>query len=190
MRTLTCVAAILLLTGAVVAADNPVDKGSIILGGTVFFQSQSGDLWENADEDALTTFGVTPSVGYFVIPSLMVGGEVDLLSMSQGDDSYTIWTAGPVVGYYFNLDQTRAEVKGAIYPYLKAFFRYGQISNSSDVDIMAYGGQGGAVFMLSNAIGLDGAVRFQGDSYKPDGADDSITGTTIWVGAGITAFLW
>ena len=55
---------------------------------------------------------------------------------------------------------------------------------------MAFGAQGGGVFMLSNAVGVDVSVRFQSDSYKPEGADESISGTTLQVGLGITAFLW
>jgi len=189
MRTLTCVATILLLSGAVMAAETPIDKGSMIVGGTAYFMTQSGDLWEVGDE-ATTTIGLMPSIGYFVAPSIMIGGEVQFISLSIGGSDLTTFAVGPMVGYYFNLDQTRTEVKGAIHPYIKAFFSYGQISNGSSIDQMSFGGQGGAVFMLSNAIGLDAGVRFQSDSWKPEGADESTTGTTIWVGAGITAFLW
>jgi len=153
-RALFCLAAMLLLFGAVMAADGPVDKGSMVLGGTLFFQNQSGDLYESGGE-ALTTIRLMPSVGYFVAPNIMIGGQVDFSSLSQGGSSYTFWTAGPVVGYYFNLDQTRTEIKGAIYPYLRAFFMYGQESNSYDATGMMFGGQGGAVFMLSNAVGVD-----------------------------------
>jgi len=189
MRTLSCLAITLLFAGAIMAAETPIDKGSMIIGGTAYFMNQSGDLYESGGE-ALATIAIAPTVGYFVAPNIMIGGKIDFLSWSRGGISHTYWTAGPVVGYYFNLDQTRTEAKGAIYPYLLAFFMYGQESNSSGADLMAYGGQGGAMFMLSNAVGVEAGVRFQSESYKPEGADESTTGTTLMVGAGITAFLW
>jgi len=195
MRTLTCVAAILLLAGAVMAADNPVDKGSMILGGTAYFMGQSGEAYENIDGDTPSAIGITPSIGYFVAPSIMIGGEILFWNQSLGDRKWTDFAVGPIVGYYFNLDATRTEAKGAIYPYIKGFFIYGQqkYDDGTDdytTDLMAFGAQGGGVFMLSNAVGVDASVRFQSDSYKPEGADESISGTTLQVGLGITAFLW
>ncbi len=195
MRTLTCMAAILLLAGAVMAAETPVDKGSMILGGTAYFTGQSGDWYENADGDGVTTIGFVPSVGYFVAPSIMIGGEIQFINLSQGDYKMTTFGIGPTVGYYFNLDATRTEAKGAIYPYIKGFFIYGQqkYDDGTDdytTDLMAFGAQGGGGFMLANAIGLGASVKFQSDSYKPEGADESISGTTLQVGVGITAFLW
>ena len=195
MRTLSCLAAILLLAGAVMAADTPIDKGSMIVDGSVYFGSQGGDLYKDTADNSITTIGIMPSVGYFVAPSIMVGGQIVYVSSSQGDDKMTTFSVGPVVGYYFNLDATRTEVKGAIYPYVKGFFLYGQnklewTGSDATTDVMSFGGQGGAVFMLSNAIGLNASVRFQSDSFKPEGADESTTGTSLQVGAGITAFLW
>jgi len=195
MRTLTCVTAILLLAGAVMAAETPIDKGSMIVDGSVYFMSQGGDYYKDTADNSITVIGIMPSLGYFVAPSIMIGGEIQFQNQSQGDYKWTIFAVGPTVGYYFNMDPTRAEVKGAIYPYVKGFFLYGQNKfddGTSDytIDVMTFGGRGGAIFMLSNAIGVDANVLFKSESYKPDGADDSITGTSFGVGAGITAFLW
>ncbi len=195
MRTLTCVTAILLLAGAVMAAETPVDKGSMVVGGTAYFMTQSGDWYENADGEGVNTIALEPSIGYFVAPSIMVGGRILFESESQGDNKETIFGIGPEVGYYFNLDATRTEAKGAIYPYVKAFFVYAQYKDEwtggdETTDITMFGGQGGGVFMLSNAIGLNASVKFQSESYKEDDADESVSGTSLQVGAGITAFLW
>jgi hypothetical protein len=46
------------------------------------------------------------------------------------------------------------------------------------------------LYMLSSAVAVDGSVMFRGDSWKPDGAPDSITGTTISIGVGISAFIY
>ena len=79
------------------AAENPIDKGSIVLGGTIYFQNQSGDLYENMDGDALTTIAGNPSLGYFISPSILVGADVAFISMSQGDDDLTAFGIGPIV---------------------------------------------------------------------------------------------
>lgn len=195
MRTLSCLVVMLLLSGAVMAAETPIDKGSMIVDGSVYFMSQGGDAYKDTADNSVATIGIMPSVGYFVAPSIMVGGEVLFWNQSWGDYKWTDFAVGPMAGYYFNLDATRTEVKGAIYPYVKGFFLYGQekYDDGTDdftTDVMIFGGQGGGVFMLSNAVGLDASVKFQSESYKPDGADESISGTTIEIGAGITAFLW
>lgn len=195
MRTLSCLAVMLLLSGAVMAAETPIDKGSMIVDGSVYFMSQGGDYYKDTADNSVAVIGIMPSVGYFVAPSIMVGGQIVYVSASQGDDKETTFGVGPVVGYYFNLDATRTEVKGAIYPYVQAFFVYGQYKcewtgGDETTDITMFGGEGGGVFMLSNAVGLNASVQFQSESFKPDGADESISGTTLTVGAGITAFLW
>jgi len=195
MRTLSCLAITLLFAGAIMAAETPIDKGSMIVDGSVYFISQGGDAYKDTADNSVAVIGIMPSVGYFVAPSIMVGGSIFFESWSQGDYKETMFGVGPMVGYYFNLDATRTEVKGAIYPYVKGFFLYGQEkyddgTNDFTIDVMVFGGQGGGIFMLSDAVGLNASVKFQSESYKPDGADESISGTTIEVGAGITAFLW
>ena len=101
---------------------------------------------------------------------------------------------GPVVGYYFNTDKTRVEAKGAVYPYVQAFFNYGQEkfdSGAGDItwDLMQFGGEGGVVIMLSNAVGVEASVRFSADSWSPE-VGDSFSGTSIMAGFGITSFIY
>ncbi len=194
-KAFPCLVIVLLLAGTAMAAETPIDKGSMILNGSVYFMSQSGDAYKDTADNSVAVIGIMPSVGYFVAPSIMVGGEILFWNQSWGDCKWTDFGVGPMVGYYFNLDATRTEVKGAIYPYVKGFFWYGQEkyddgTDETTTDVMAFGGEGGGVFMLSNAVGLNASVQFWSESYKPDGADESISGTTLQVGAGITAFLW
>ncbi len=184
-----------LLAVTVSAAENPIDKGSIILAGNAFFMSQSGDLWENGDGDALTTFAIVPSVGYFITPGLLIGIDVTFNRLSQGDASRTDLAAGPMIGYYFNTNSTRTEVKGAVYPFVSAFFNYGQSKFDNDswdstTDILQFGGHAGIVYMVSDAVGLNLGVNVWSDSYDYEGATESITGTTVQIGAGFTSFIY
>ncbi|MBI5267362.1 MAG: hypothetical protein HY851_09040 [candidate division Zixibacteria bacterium] len=176
---------LLVLAATGTAANSPIDKGSVILGGSVSFSSMGGDLYK-VGNSSTTLVQLTPSIGYFVSPGLELGAEIAYTSISVGGVSASSFTFGPEVGYYFK-SGARTEVKGSIYPYLKGFMLF----YSSEGDKMTtFGGKGGMNFMLSNAVALDAGVKFQSDSYKPDGATTSTSGTILWVGAGITAFIF
>ena len=206
MKTTLIAAVILLMCGSLMATDGPVDKGSFYLAGTAFFQNQSGDLYEDFNGDGITTYGfgngtlnlalsleVSPTFGYFVSPGVFVGGQVIFAGYSIGNSDATLFGFGPTIGYFFNANSMRTEIKGAVYPYIRGFFNIGFLSEDllgEQINVIQYGGKGGALFMLSNAVGLDASFRFQGDSWKPDSATESITGTTIALGLGISAFIY
>ena len=175
------------------AAEGPIDKGSMMLGGNVYFQASSGDLYENVDGDSKTEFIAFPHFGYFVTPSILVGAMIEFSSYSRGDAGSSKFAIGPMVSYYFNLDASRTEAKGGIYPYVKGFMLFSsfKIKDADGSDkTTTFGGIGGINYFLSNAVALDLGLMFQSDSYKPDGADESTTGTVITIGAGINAFIF
>jgi len=92
----TLLAAMLAVTAA--AADGPIDKGSMIIGGTAGFQMLSGDLYENSAGDGQTSLIFMPAFGYFMSPGFLIGGELMFESDSQGDFSGSIFGIGPMVG--------------------------------------------------------------------------------------------
>jgi len=191
-----------LLTGIVILAfafsasaqESPIDKGSMIIGGTVYFASASGDLYKDAEDNSQTTMSINPEFGYFIMPSLMIGMNFEYSKWSWGDDVGTTWLGfGPMVGYYFNMDASRTEVKGALYPYIKGFFLYETEEDEGADDkgkTTTIGGMAGVNYMLSDAVALDFGVQFASDSYKYGDADESTSGTRLWVGAGISAFVY
>jgi hypothetical protein len=71
---------------------------------------------------------------------------------------------------------------------MKIFFLYGRTSNGAHIDQLSLGAQVGAVFMASKSVGSDVGFRFQQDTFSSNGI--SISGGTIWLGAGIVAFVW
>ncbi len=192
MRKAIIVLGVLLMAAAGVnAADSPVDKGSVMLGGSVYFMTQSGDLWENGDGDGLTTIAFDPGVGFFVAPGIFLGADVIFESQSQGDYDQSVLGLAPAIGYYFNLDPSRAEAKGAAYPYIKAFFSYQKYTFGDDEDSMTgFGGMGGINLMLSNAVAVDIGVKFESDSFDPDWSPESLSGTSLMFGFGISAFIY
>ncbi len=203
LKTVLVCAVALLLCGTLFAANSPIDKGSLFLSGSAYFQSQSGDLFEDMDGDGITSFGIgsssvgltenfelSPTVGYFVSPGVFIGAQFGYLGYSRGDYDFHIVGMGPTIGYYFKVNQAETEVKGSVYPYIRGFFNWANASNGASTRILQYGAKGGMLYMLSSAVAVDGSVMFRGDSWKPEGASESITGTTISIGAGFSAFIY
>ena len=145
-------------------------------------------------------FGFSPFLAYFVAPSIAVGGEVLFSKFSWGDYSESGFGVGPTVGYFFNLDATRTEVKGTVYPYVQAFFTYGKSTAGSGDDtkhtITYLGGRGGIMYMLTSHWAVNTNVYYQSENYKqtepdvPAGVDDSDSGNTLGFNVGVTAFLF
>jgi opacity protein-like surface antigen len=181
----------------VAAQTTPIDKKSWFLGGSLYFQTQSGDLYKEGGESP-STINVAPSFGYFVAPGIFVGAEALYNNYKVGDNKETILGIGPTVGYYFNLDKARTQVKGAVYPYIKAFFAYAsdKIEDTTATDYKStgtsFGAMGGVNYMLSEAVALDFGVKFSSESMKQKEPieSDSFSGTTIQFGVGVTYFIW
>jgi hypothetical protein len=197
---LTTILSLVVATAAVFAQTSPIDKGAMQLGGGISFHSYSGDLYENQDEDGVTEIILAPEFGYFVIPGLTIGGELVFGSASQGDQSSSVLGIGPAVAYYFDMDQTRTEVKGKVYPYLGLAFLYNTISYSSgdpgDEDDKwrqtTFSLRGGAAFMVSGAVGIYGQVGFDFDSSKRTEPfeTDSESGSVFGLEIGVTSFIY
>lgn len=201
--------AVLLLAGVATAADSPIDKGSLFLDGSLFFKSQSGDLFET-DGDGTSSWGagngsmaldgamveISPTLGYFIAPHIYIGGQFALAGFSRGKMDASLFAIGPSIGYYFNVNPARTEVRGSIYPYVRGFFNWGTVSSSDDIPILQYGGKGGLLYMLTDAVAADAAIQFRGDRWDLDGDggtgvdDPALTGTTLWIGLGLTAFIY
>jgi hypothetical protein len=194
-KAIIILAMAMLLAASISSAEGPVDKGSMIVGGEVSFTSQGGDLYENSDEDGVTTIAFMPNLSFFVAPSIAVGGEVIFQKFSQGDYSESAFGIGPTVAYFFNTDPTRTEIKGAVYPYVQVYFQYIKLSRDAgdgddEATMTAFGGKGGIMYMLTKHWAVNSNLYFQSESFKPDGADDSVSGSTMGLSVGVTAFLF
>ncbi len=187
---------IMVMAISAVAQTSPIDKKSWFLGGSVYFQTQSGDLYKVGDKSP-STINIGPSFGYFVAPSIFVGADVMYNQYKVGDAKTTSMGIGPVVGYYFNMNKARTEVKGAVYPYIKGFFQYASLKDETGTETSkmtgtSFGAMGGINYMLSEAVALDIAVKFSSDKAKQKEPveGESVSGSTIMVGAGVTYFIW
>lgn len=206
---LTCV----MLFTAIAAADGPVDQGSFQLGGNVYFESASGELYKNPKGESQSTLVFAPTIGHFVIPGLLIGADVQFLHTWQGDYSNTGIAAGPVIGFYYDSNPARSQIKGAVYPYIKGFMNFGHLSGKyplySNDEVLVeiemsqsdtkYGGEAGAVFMLSNTTGINfnAALTARNVSVDYESSDPNLrflefdeSGLTFSFGAGVTYFIY
>jgi hypothetical protein len=205
MRT-TCLVLVVLaaLTGAAAAADTPISKGSMMLDGRIYFQSYSGELWRNYEDDSPSEVGlgsvgftqfsmeVTPLFSYFVSDGVCFGVQAGYQSLSVGHDKLNSFAVGPSLGYYVKINPTATDNKGSFYAYGRVFFNFGTLSDEhgDGPSITQIGGKVGLLYMISSAVGTDFSVKVQGDSWKAEGASESESGMTIRVGLGLTAFVF
>jgi hypothetical protein len=184
------------------AQSSPVDKGSMIVGGSAYFMSHSGDLYEDGEGNGITSIYFQPEIGYFMAPNIMIGGFLLYNSTSQDKYKVSSFGIGPQVGYYFNMDKGRTEIKGSVYPYIKGFLSYAKTTEDEGDDedykysMTSFGARGGIMYMLSEAVAVDFGLQYSSNTCKqtdpevPEGMDDSESGSSLMIGAGITAFIW
>ena len=211
-KAVQAVIIVLALAAVASAANGPVDKGSFVLGGHVSFMAQSGELHESPEGDNYTSISVSPSLGYFVLPGFYLGMDAGIFHSWQGNIRRTTgYLIGPSLGFYYDGNPTREKVKGAVYPFLKAFFYFQQsnlqypvtywdIDGPQIVTIEAtsketrFGAELGGLFMVSNAVGinLSGIISSEHAKWTVDysTSDDSNSGLTFMLGAGVTYFIY
>jgi len=187
-----CMTALLFLAIGAAAQDSPVDKGSFMISGQASYTSLGGDLFEDYAGNSINLIAINPGIGYFTTPGFMIGGDFSILHASWSDDAdATLIGLGPKIAYFFNAKQDRTEQKGAFYPYIEAFGQYFSVSlGNNDASAFLYGGKVGFISMITNSVAIDAAVTYSGLSFKPDGADDSISGNILSVGVGLSQFIW
>jgi hypothetical protein len=172
-------------------AQGPIDKGSMLIGGEFAFNSDGGDLFENADDDRITRIAVDCPVGYFLFPGFVLGVRGAYMRTSQGDWSSTEWGVGPQLLYFFG--KTGDQAKGSTYPFLRTIFLYSQISEGSDNKtkwtgtLLEFGG--GVVHMLTESVGLVGSAGYQMLNFKPEDGE-SESGNRIRANVGFVFFLY
>ena len=183
-----------LFSGFTFAQGSPIDEGSMMAAGGFSFSNWSGDLYEDADNNSQTVIDIFPILSYFILPGLAAGGEFAYSRISQSDWSYTAFGIGPQVRYYFVLNREQTEAKGSTYPYFSVNFLFGTAKFKSDSGESKYtyktfGFGLGAVYMISDAVGVFGQGGFDIDSRKPEDGD-SVSGNVLGFDVGFTYFIY
>ena len=156
-----------------------IDKGVIVIEGSAYFESMGGDL--RGDERA-TAMSISPGLGYFIMPHLMIGGFFSYYKYSHGDHSDSIFGVGPMAAYFLGNPDSK------MYPFVSGSFIYtsdDEEYTSTDIKF-----KGGAAFMIHKHVAITGGVFYMMESYKPDGADESTSGNTFGIEFGISTFIY
>jgi len=189
MKQLLIVMAVVLMGVSVFAA--PTQKGNFVVTlPLVEWSSSEGDLYENAAGDAQTSLnigalGYQAQIEWFVIDGLAIGGVVGYESEEQGDESETSTIIGPMVSYYFQMDQMLIPYAGIGYIYNSTEEDDGVTTNESTFTTIRL--KAGLAYMLGNNLSLFGEFSYDMDEMEPDGGD-TIEGTEMMIAAGIKAF--
>jgi outer membrane protein W len=166
-----------------VAQSFAVDKGSLLIDGSITFSSAGGDLNEENGKK-LTSMTFNPTLGYFFIPNLGTALEGLYASESQGDSKTTVIGIGPKVAYYFG----NAESKQ--FPFIGVGILYVKSNNHIKQSQVNINLAVGTTMMVAKNVGITGKIFYTRENYKPEDADESIKGYTIGLGVGVSTFIF
>lgn len=166
-------------------ADAHVRKATWLLQGTAAFSSSSGDLYGN---ESLTTISLSPTVHYFIINKLAVGGKLDVVSRSQGNNSNSSLFIGPSVRYFFARD-----MDATVNPYLGGAILLRSMSSETTVGNTTFKSDAsgssiqiaaGLAWFLKEHLALTPELSINLESLEGN------SGTTIMLGVGLAGFLY
>jgi hypothetical protein len=190
MGTPTACVLLLILAVPCPAAYYAVDKGSIQLGGSLGFETSSGDLYE-ANGDGESVLGFEPFFGYFIMPHVALGWRFQFTTWSQGDDDdWSVLAIGPVLAYYFGREYAK------MYPFISAHVEWRQRSATAagqelpDETSTSMGLAVGLTSMVSKNVGIRSALFYNVDNIQVDDTDYDESGAKIGLRVGIESFIW
>ncbi|MEC5158140.1 OmpW family outer membrane protein [Chryseobacterium sp. MP_3.2] len=176
------------------------EKGSWVVGGstTLGFNSVSTkySAGNNSESDPkISTFTITPSVGYFVIDKLAVGLDLGYTSISTKDDNENVSVSTtsvlPTATYYFKSASNLIPYLGAGIGYASQKTEYG--SEDLTLDGFAWKAKGGLVYLINQNVGVDLGLGYNQFVNTQDETEFSTeyktTTSTLGVNVGFTLFL-
>ena len=159
------------------------DKGAMIVSGAFSFASQGGDLYGGFDDDRLTTIAIIPNLFYFIAPGIGIGGDLSYNRTSQGDFSFTIWGAGPKIGYFIDSG-------GNTIPFVSGGVNYLSFGDDDDSEGGFRFKFGGGILIRKGHMAVSIEAGYILDRFKFEGASESTTGNTIIIAVGFAGFLY
>ena len=183
-RKICVIAVVILLLGSsLVQSQEATDRGAKLVSGALSFSSQGGDLHEGFDGDRLTTIAVVPSVFYFIAPGIGLGGDLSYTRLSQGDNSFTTWGAGPKVGYFIDSG-------GNTIPFVAGGVNFLSTDLFGDSETGFGFKVGGGILIRKGHLAVAIEAAYLYERFKPEGFSESITGNTIAIGVGFAGFFF
>ncbi|GAA4166380.1 hypothetical protein GCM10022217_40050 [Chryseobacterium ginsenosidimutans] len=202
----------LLLAGAIALfglSNAQMTKGDWVISGNtgLGFNATSSKIKANGqseDGPKISSFSVTPSVGYFVIDGLAVGIDLgfDSRTTKQDGDKVTVSTFSvmPTATYYFQTGSKFFPFVGAGVGYASSKTKY-SLSNSimdpilfegdSTTDGLAWKAKAGVTYMATQSLGINLGVGFD-QFYNKDtyfGTEVKTTTSNFGVNVGFSYFI-
>lgn len=198
----------LLLVGAVAlfgAMNAQMEKSSWIVSGKtgIGFNSATSKYssqGESVDGPKISTFSITPSVGYFVITNLAIGVDLGFNSTKTTfknsaidmdfEDTSSTFSILPNATYYF---ATASKAR----PYLGAGVGYGSLTSTDFFDNdqttkggLLWGVKGGFVYLLNSNVGIDLGAGYNSFTTKQtfENVEIKTVANTFGVSAGVSLF--
>ena len=157
----------------------PVDKGVMMIGGSMSYVSHAGEIRDN---ERMTLLTIQPSLRYFIIPNLCVGTSIFYDRFTYSDDIITTWRIGPTIQYYFGGRDTKN------YPYVAAgytYYSFTDLYKQQDVHIT-----GGLAMMIARNVAATLSARYTIESRKPENTDETLSGNTLSFCLGLATFIY
>ncbi len=159
------------------------DKGAMLASGVFSFSSQGGDLYGGFANDRLTTLAIIPSLFYFFAPGIGIGGDLSYNRTSQGDNSLTIWGAGPKIGYFIDSGSNTI-------PFVSGGVNYLSVGDGDDSEGGFRFKFGGGILIRKGHMAVSMEAGYVLDRFKFEGASESTTGNTFAIAVGFAGFLY
>jgi hypothetical protein len=182
----------LLLSGTILGAQYPVDKGSTIISGGFSFTNSSGELYEDEEGHSTTTLTLAPSVLTFVVPNFAVGGHLQLTRVSQGDANATGLAIGPKLGYFVGGPNSKAyPYFGMGFGYLRSTFEVGSGYERGEYTISGtkFFFSAGVAIMVAPHLAIACEGTYNIDNLKPEHGE-SASGNTFAIVISLGGFIF
>ncbi len=191
----------LLVLGAVALfglSNAQTEKGSWVIGGstTLGFNNVNTKVKYNGnsvDGPKVSTFNITPSVGYFVANNIAVGLDLGYTSMTtkqtvlgtEYKTTNSIFKVMPTATYYFKTGDSK------LLPYLGAGIGYASNTEKEDNHSYTYDGlawkvKGGITYLVTPQVGIDLGLAYDQFSNKDNNVTTNVN--TFGVNAGFSFF--
>ena len=174
MKTVHVLSIVALVTFSF-AAQAQTEKGRFLIGGTAGFNNRS------INGNGITTFNLSPNVGYFIIDNLAIGAQLQLTVRSgEGDfNDETSFGFTPFVRYYFaDAGPARFFGQGRI------GFGSTKFANNAD-SYFTFGLGAGVDFFLNDNVALEAFLGYVNQKFQE--ANDPIN--QFGLNIGVQAFI-
>jgi hypothetical protein len=144
------------LSSMIFGQEYAIDKKATMLSLMGSYTSSGGKLFEDASNNNVQTFTLTPSFNHFVSKNFFIGGGLETSNQTQGGSSVKSFGFGPLIGYAFGKSNSTA------FPYIDLGLRYYSITSDGgygyNTSVSAAGTDlffdFGVIFPIKDHVGL------------------------------------